>query len=317
MMKDLFIVDAHEDIAFHLNYFKRGFVNSDKPCMITLPWLKQGGVRLVFNTIFVHPKHRPNETVSKAIEQLKTYNEIYENHKDEVLQIKDKGDLLKLEKSDMIGFLTLMEGADPIEDLQQIEHYYNQGVRIIGPAWNNQNIFASGPETNNGLTDLGVELINEMNRLKITLDLSHLNQKSFWEAVELTNLIPIATHSNSKSLTNHPRNLDDEQLLSISKRGGVIGIVFYNSFLKTNNSAPTLEDIYLHTDYIINTCGEDHVGIGTDLDGGNINEFPEEIRDISKLPKVAKFFLHKGYSEDRIRKIMGGNFLRVMKKNLA
>ena len=315
-MKDLFIVDAHEDIAFHLNYFKRDFINPDKPCMITLPWLKKAGVRLVFNTIFVHPRHRPNKTIQKANEQFETYKKIYENHKKEIIQIRNADSLNELENSSKIGFLTLMEGADPIENLDQVGEFYNKGVRIIGPAWNNQNIFASGPETINGLSNLGIELINKMNELKITLDLSHLNEKCFWDAVELTNLIPIATHSNAKSLTNHPRNLDNEQLLAISRRGCVIGIVFYNSFLKTNNTPPNLEDIFLHTDCMVNLCGEDHVGIGTDLDGGKIDEFPKEISNISKLPKVAEYFLNKGYSEERVRKIMGGNFLRVMKKNL-
>lgn len=315
-MDDLFIVDAHEDIAFHINFFGRDFVNPDKPCMITLPWLRRGAVRLVCNTIFVHPKHRPHKTIKKAHEQLETYEQIYQTHSDAIIKIQTVKDLEKLENSKKIGFLTLMEGADPIDKIDDLETFYNKGVRIIGPAWNNQNKYGSGPESNSGITELGKELIKKMNELKITLDLSHLNEKSFWDAIELTNLTPIATHSNARSLTDHPRNLKDEQLLELSKRGGVIGIVFYNSFLKTKNDPPTLEDIFLHTDCIVNLCGEDHVGIGTDLDGGKIDEFPEEVRDISKLPNVAEYFFKKGYSEERVRKIMGGNFLRVLKKNL-
>ena len=313
----LFIVDAHEDIAFHLSYFDRDFENPDIPCMITLPWLKQAGVRLVFNTIFVHPKHRPHKTREKAREQVSIYNTIYEEYKDSVVKILSSDDLDGLEKNDKIGFLTLMEGADPIDELNELDFYFDNGLRVLGPSWNNKNKFASGPETESGLTKEGIKLIEKMNELGITLDLSHLNEKSFWSAVELTSLIPIATHSNARALTNHPRNLKDDQLLSISERGGVIGIVFYNSFLKTKSSPPTVEDIFEHTDYIVELCGEDHVGIGTDLDGGKIQEFPEEVRQISKLPVVAEYFLSKGYSTERVKKIMGGNFLRVIKSNLS
>ena len=316
-MDDLFIVDAHEDIAFHLDYFERDFVNPEIPCMITLPGLNEAGIRLVFNTIFVHPKHRPDHTVEKAKVQVQVYEDIYDKFGDTVTRILDKSDLESLLNNDKIGFLTLMEGADPIEEISDLKYYYERGLRVLGPAWNNRNSFASGPETDTGLSDNGRKLILEMNRLGITLDLSHLNEKCFWEAIKLTDLIPIATHSNARSLTDHPRNLYDEQLLEISGRGGVTGIVFYNSFLKTGDNAPTLEDIFKHADYIIELCGEDHVGIGTDLDGGKIEEFPEEIRQISKLPLVAEYFLEKGYSTERVKKIMGGNFLRVMKSNLG
>lgn len=105
--------------------------------------------------------------------------------------------------------------------------------------------------------------------------------------------------------------------MAVSERGGVVGIVFYNSFLKTGESPPTLEDIFKHTDHIVNLCGEDHVGIGTDLDGGNIKEFPKEVRRISELPLVAKYFLDRGYDRERVKKIMGANFLRVIKQNFS
>ena len=316
-MDDMFIIDAHEDIAFHLNYFKRDFVNPEIPCMITLPGLRDAGIRLVFNTIFVHPKHRPDQTVEKAKAQVQVYEDIYDKFGDSVTRILNRADLEELFGNSKIGFLPLMEGADPIEELSDLEFYYSKGLRVLGPAWNNKNRFASGPETDSALSGEGKQLIGEMNRLGITLDLSHLNEKCFWQAIELTDMVPIATHSNARALTDHPRNLYDEQLVAISEKGGVTGIVFYNSFLKTGDKTPTLEDIFKHTDHIINLCGEDHVGIGTDLDGGKIEEFPEEIRQISKLPLVADYFLEKGYSSERVKKIMGGNFLRVLKSNLG
>ncbi len=324
MLNNLFIVDAHEDIAYHLSYFNRDFVNPSIPCMITLPWLKQGNVRLVFNTIFVPAEFKPHKTLDIALHQLSIYDRIYDEHNDDIFQVKNIGDLFRLQKDSRIGFLTLMEGADPIQEPEKLNDFYEKGVRIIGLTWNDQNQYASGNNTDSGLTKQGIELIKRMNDLRITLDLSHLNEKCFWEAIELCETIPIASHSNARSLTNHPRNLKDDQLRAISERGGVIGLVLYNHFLKTSGENPTrgeenqatLEDIFAHADCIINLCGEDHVGIGSDLDGADINDFPQDIHTIADLPKIGEFFLKKGYSEERVRKIMGGNFLRVLKKNL-
>lgn len=317
MFKDLLILDAHEDIAFHMNHYGRDFVNPSLACMITLPRLKEGNVGLVFNTIFVHPKHKPEKTLELALEQFDTYDKIYKEHKDEVFQIKTQKDLASIGKNGRIGFLTLMEGADPIESPDKLGEFRDRGVRIIGLTWNDKNRYASGNETEDGLSEDGVILIRRMNELGITLDLSHINEKGFWEAIGLTSLIPIASHSNARSLTNHPRNLKDDQLLAISERGGVVGIVLYNQFLKTSDKTPTIEDVFAHTDYIVRLCGEDHVGIGSDMDGARIEDFPLDLRKISDLPKIAEFFLEKGYSEERVRKIMGGNFLRVIKKNIA
>ncbi len=316
MPTNFFIVDAHEDIAFHLSYFNRDFINPFIPSMITLPWLKEGNVRLVFNTIFVPTEFKPHNTVKVALQQLSIYERIYDEYKNDIFQVKNYSDLLRLEENSRIGFLTLMEGADPIEEPNKLDEFYERGVRIIGLAWNDRNQYASGNNTDFGLTKEGAELIKRMDDLGIILDLSHLNERCFWEAIETCTTIPIASHSNARSLTNHPRNLKDDQLLAISERGGVIGLVFYNNFLKTGDENPTLEDIFTHADYMINLCGEDHIGIGSDLDGAGIDDFPQEVRTVADLPKIGEFCLRKGYSEERVRKIMSGNFLRVLKENL-
>jgi membrane dipeptidase len=316
MLDNLFIVDAHEDIAYHLSYFDRDFISPSIPCMITLPWLKRGNIRLVFNTIFVPPEFKPRKTLETALQQLSIYERIYDEYKDDIFRVKNYRDISSLETESRIGFLTLMEGADPIEEPKKLNEFYEKGVRIIGLAWNDRNQYASGNNTDSGLTKEGIELVKRMNDLRITLDLSHLNEKSFWEAIEVCETIPIASHSNARSLTDHPRNLRDDQLLAISKRGGVVGLLLYNHFLKTGGENPTLEDVFAHADYIINLCGEDHVGIGSDLDGAGIDDFPREIRTVADLPKIAEFFLKKGYSEERVRKIMGENFLRVLRENL-
>lgn len=311
-----FTIDAHQDIAFHMRHYKREFENPEAPCMITLPGLRQGGARVVFNTVFIHPKHKPARSVTEAMAQLDLYDEIYREHSESVFQIKSRRDIDRLREGEKIGFFTLMEGADPISNPQHLIEYQRRGVRAVGLSWNNRNIYASGSESSEGLSDQGKELLRQMNILGITLDLSHLNERCFWESVGLTELIPVATHSNSRALVDHPRNLRDEQLRAISERGGAIGVVFYGKFLRQGEGCATLEDIYAHIDHIISICGEDHVGVGTDMDGAPIKDFPEEMRHISKLPVLSEYLLGKGYPKGVVEKIMGTNFLRVIRTNL-
>lgn len=309
-------VDAHQDIAFHVRHYKRDFENPETPCMITLPGLRQGGVRVVFNTVFIHPKHKPEGSVAEAMAQLDVYDGIYREYSESVFQIKNRQDMDRLGEEEKIGFFTLMEGADPVLNPEHILEYHKRGVRAVGLSWNNRNIYASGPESDEGLSEQGKELLRQMNALGITLDLSHLNERCFWESVELTELIPVATHSNSRTLVDHPRNLRDEQLRAISERGGVTGVVFYGKFLRKGKGLATLEDIYAHIDHIISVCGEDHVGVGTDMDGAPIKDFPEEMRHIAELRTLPDYLLGKGYSRGVVEKIMGMNFLRVIKTNL-
>lgn len=310
------IFDAHQDIAFHLSYFKRDFVNPDMPCMITLPGLKEANVRFVLNTIFVHPKLRPEKTIENANLQLQVYEDLYEKYNEDIIKITNSNDMDTAIKLQKIGFITLMEGADPLVKPDSVFEFYDKGLRVLGLSWNNQNKYASGPDSDDGISDEGFKLLENINELKITLDLSHLNKGSFWQALEKYEHIPIASHSNASALTHHPRNLDDDQLLEISGRGGVIGIVLYNHFLKTGDNKPTLEDVYNHIDYILNLCGEDHVGIGSDLDGARVSDFPRQIRNVSKLQRIPQYLISKGYSRELVRKISHDNFLNIFSYNL-
>ena len=316
MKKKFPIFDAHEDIAFHLSYFNRDFVNPGVPCMITLPGLRQADVRFVLNTIFVHPKLRPEKTLENARLQMQVYEDLYINHSNEIIKVLNSEDINRAIELQKIGFITLMEGADPLENSDSIYEFYEKGLRVLGLSWNNRNIYASGPDSEEGISPEGIRLIENINRLNIVLDLSHLNRNSFWQALEKYQGTPVASHSNARALTDHPRNLDNDQLQEISKRGGVIGIVLYNHFLRTGDKKPNLEDIYRHIDYIINLCGEDHVGIGSDLDGARLTDFPRQIRNVSKLQRIPQYLISKGYSSDLVRKICYDNFLNLFYQNL-
>ena len=176
---NFFTIDAHQDIAFHMRHYKRDFENPEVPCMITLPGLRQSGTRVVFNTVFIHPKHKPAGSVTEAMAQLDLYDKIYSEHSESVFQIKNRGDIDKLREGRKIGFFTLMEGADPILNPEHLIEYNKRGVRALGLSWNNRNIYASGPESSEGLSEQGKELLRQMNALGITLDLSHLKRTLF------------------------------------------------------------------------------------------------------------------------------------------
>jgi len=312
----MFIVDAHEDIAYHMSEFKRDFVSPDTPCQLTLPWLRDGGVRLAFNTVFIHPKHKPLYSRREGVKQLDIYDSIYSSHPETVMRVGDLADLNTLIDSEKIGLFTLMEGADPLESPRELDYFHERGVRAVSLSWNDQNKYASGHNTDDALSSDGKELLHVMNELKILLDLSHLNETGFWEAIEMTDFTPIATHSNARGLREHPRNLRDSQIKAIAERGGVVGVVFYGPFLRSGAHA-TIADIVSHIDYIASLVGEDHVGIGTDLDGAAPEAFPSEIKTIANVPKIAELLFDYGCSEDSVGKIMGGNFLRVIREHLA
>ncbi len=310
------IVDAHEDIAYHMRRFRREFERPTVPCQITLPLLKKGGVRLVFNTVFVAAGVEPDDWGREAEAQLDLYDEIAVRHAGEVYRITDADALGLFAEEGSIGLLTMMEGAEPLESPDTLEEFHRRGVRVVSLTWNTENKYASGYYTDKGLTAEGAELIRTMNELGIALDLSHINDHGFWPALELTELVPLATHSNARALCPHPRNLTDEQIRAIAERGGVVGVVLYRPFLAAEAEG-TLDDVVRHVAHIASLVGEDHVGIGSDLDGASPRDFPSEIRTVADLPLIAARLAEAGFDDEAVRKVMGGNFLRLLACNLG
>ncbi|HSM79394.1 MAG TPA: membrane dipeptidase, partial [Bryobacteraceae bacterium] len=174
----------------------------------------------------------------------------------------------------------------------------------------------------NGLTDFGKSVVKEMNRLGMMVDISHVADRTFWDALETSSAPLIASHSSCRALANVPRNMTDEMIAALAKKGGVIQINFYCNFLvapppgkaadgEDKLSKATLADVVAHIDHAVRIGGIDHVGIGSDFDG--IPCAPKGLEDVSRFPELTRALLEKGYSEEDIRKIYGGNLLRVMR----
>lgn len=214
--------------------------------------------------------------------------------------------------SDSIRAILSIEGGEGIYSLSALRNFHRLGVRIAALTWNFSNHIASGAFEENqskGLTDFGKTVVEEMNRLGMFIDVSHLNRQSFYDIAKITKTPIIATHSCSDAVCNHVRNLTDDQFNIIKSTNGCVGINFYPTFL-TKKDRCTIDDIVSHIDHFMVLGGEDNIGIGADFDG--VYCLPEGINGVEDMYKVFDKLLEKGYSQNQIEKISHGNFERVM-----
>ena len=216
-----------------------------------------------------------------------------------------------------------IEGADAIdEDLHLLDVLHALGLRSLGPLWSRPNIFGHGvpmsfpgsPDIGDGLTDAGKRLVRECNRRKIMLDVSHLNEKGFWDIVALSDAPVIATHSNVHAIAESPRNLTAKQLDAIRESDGLVGVTFATSYLRTDGlmSADTaMELLVRHIDGLIERLGEDRVGIGSDFDGAAI---PAAIGSVAGSQTLFEALRRHGYGEPLLKKIGAENWLAALER---
>jgi membrane dipeptidase len=216
-----------------------------------------------------------------------------------------------------------IEGAEAIDPAFEILDVLHQaGLRSLGPVWSRPNAFGHGvpfrcpssPDTGPGLTDLGKELIRACNQLKILIDLSHLNEKGFWDVAEVSDAPLVATHSNAHALSPHSRNLTDKQLAAIREVNGMVGINFAVSFLRADgaqNRDTPMTLIIDHVEHMIEKVGEDGVGFGSDFDGAMI---PKELGNAAGLQGLVEIMRTRGYSEALIEKLCYRNWLRMLER---
>ena len=214
-----------------------------------------------------------------------------------------------------------IEGAEAIDsNFELLDVLYEAGLRSLGPVWSRSNAFGHGvpfrcpssPDTGPGLTDLGKELIGACNRLRILIDLSHLNERGFWDVAAISNAPLVATHSNAHALSPHSRNLTDKQLAAIRETGGIVGVNFATSFLRPDGrqDADTSTELVIeHVEHILEQVGEDGVGFGSDFDGARI---PKGIGNAAGLQSLVEVMRTRGFGEPLIEKLCFRNWLRVL-----
>ena len=343
-----FIVDAHEDIAFNAvqgRDFKLSALekrkletppDSDKGiATVGLPELLQAGVRIVFATLWAAPCSMPEPKVEQCYEtpqqaydlarkQLEYYNDLAKDPRIRLIRSRSDIDSVLDPEGSRLGVVLLMEGADPIVVPKQVREWFEAGVRIVGPAWHATR-YSGGTHMPGPLTGLGRELMGEMERTGIILDTSHMAEASFFEALELFHGPVIASHSNCRTIVPTDRQLSDEMISALLAREAVIGTVLYNEFLQRDwkqtgaiKSKVTLSDVVKHIRHVCDLAGDRlHAGIGSDFDGGfGSGSIPAELDTAADLPKVGEALGDAGFSQTDIDNILGGNWVRMLKRAL-
>lgn len=220
-----------------------------------------------------------------------------------------------------VAMVLHFEGAEAIDtDLAALEVFYAAGLRSLGPVWSRPTAFAHGvpfafpssPDTGPGLTDAGKRLVRACNGLGIMLDLSHMNERGFWDVAELSDAPLVASHSGAHVLCASTRNLTDRQLDAIRETNGIAGVNFHIGFLRADGRSDketSLNEIVRHVDYMVERIGIDHVGFGSDFDGATM---PHDLVDVAGLPKLMAALAARGYSNEDLTKLAHGNWIRVL-----
>lgn len=308
----MIIVDAHCDTITTIMQSNEQLCENKGH--IDLKRLKQYDSYVQFFAAFISPQHAKMGALSRTIDIIdRLYREIKINNND-IMLCCNYNDIMEATQTNKIAAVLTIEGGDALEgSLSALRIFYELGVRAITLTWNYRNQIADGvadESTGGGLTPFGKEVINEMNRLGMLIDVSHLSEAGFWDVINTTKVSVIASHSNSKTICNHRRNLTDEQLFALKKNGGVAGINFYPDFV-CNNGKATMNEVIKHIDYIAVLTGEDNIGFGADFDG--INDTPQGLEGVQCMGTLINELLKLNYSETFVKKIAGENFLRVIK----
>ena len=299
------IADAHTDYApFQILEHAKGRLYDH----VDLDRLEQGGVALQVFAIWVPP-----ECPDKIVCGQKEINCLLDFIKDSCGRVKLCTCASDLDDDTYIHAIISIESGESIDCRpERIPHVYELGARLLSLTWNEENPFASGCMADGGLKPDGIAAIQELNRLKMALDLSHINEQGFWEAAELYIHAPCATHSCAYDLVPCPRNLKKDQIASIIERRGYIGINFYTEFLKGRYAS--IGDIIAHIDFMLANGGEDAVGLGSDFCG--IQYTPEGMDSSADFQKIPDALARLGYSDTLINKICYGNLYDYILKFL-
>jgi len=363
------VVDTHADTP--QRFLDGGFdIGSTDPAdngHVSLDKARAGNLGAEFFSIWVDPRINPNHYARKTLDLIDSVYQQAAHHPDRMMMAFTVDDIEHAHKEHKLAALMGIEGGHSIEnDIHLLRDFHRLGVRYMTLSWSNTNEWADSSgdindtkiQHHNGLTDFGKDVVLEMNRLGMMVDISHVADKTFWDAIATTKAPVIASHSSARALVNHPRNMTDDMLRAVAKNGGVVQVNFFSGFddpkfLDASNAQakdrdaavemqlskiraegkpltyldedtierewlgkiprPPFSTLIDQIDHIAKVAGVDHVGLGSDFDGVS-GATPAGIDSAADLPKITQALLDRGYSADDIRKILGGNLLRVLRE---
>ena len=311
-----FVMDAHADTLTEM--FERGYDLDAGPEGSHLDFARCAGGVLdaqVF-TCFVHPRELPDGAAARVRNLLDTMDRQLERFGDRLALCREPGALAAARAQGKLGAVLAIEGGHAIEnDLDVLAEFARRGVRSMTLTWNNTNGWADGcldEPRHGGLSAFGRQVVAAMEELGMVVDISHVAPSTFDDAAEAARGPLLASHSCSRALREHPRNLTDDQLRAIAASGGVACVNFYPPFLidpAGRRGDATLDDLLDHIDRFVAVAGAAHVGLGSDFDG--IPCGPEGVEDVAALPRVTEGLLARGHDEATVSAVLGGNLLRL------
>ncbi len=339
------VFDGHNDVLLRLWQKKsasavRDFLDGDGIGHIDLPRLKAGGMAGGFFAVFAPDDHigAPDDSdlnpplagsLSRSKAQVSTcgmvelLHDIVRESAGAVSLCTSVADITSAMATGRLAVILHVEGAEAIAgDLDGLQALYDKGLRSLGPVWSRPNVFGHGvpfrfpspPDTGPGLTEPGKALVAGCNSMGILVDLSHLNEKGFWDAAKISQAPLVATHSNVHAICPSSRNLTDDQLLAIGESGGMVGLNYATGFLRDDGrwTTETSSDVLItHLEHMLRLVGEDGVGLGSDFDGARIPGF---IGDSAGVPKLVAAMDKAGFGSGLIEKIAWKNWLRVLQR---
>jgi len=310
------IIDLHCDTIWRL--MEQGEQNGlyRNPFCVDIEKLKHSQAQAQFFALFVN-KEKTNDAQARMLMMAdRFFAEITTNHQ-HIALARNYDELRENRANSKISaFLTIEEGGVLNGDAANLKRFYHLGVRLITLTWNYPNELGYPnclPEyRNKGLTALGKQIVLEMNRLGMLIDVSHLSDRGFYDVAALSTKPFTASHSNARAVTDHPRNLTDDMIKLLAEKGGVIGLNFEKTFLGT---APVgrVADMVKHLNYIRNVGGIEVAAIGSDFDG---IDSEIELADASQMGKLVQALKNSGWGQDEIEKVCWGNALRLIKDTL-
>lgn len=312
----MFLLDSHCDAPSML-LKGADFSKIVRDGHVDYPRMKKGGVDASFFAIYTSNEISADEATRRALQMIAKVYDSVENNSDKVALATSVAEAKKNKRKGLISIFMGMENGAPIQkDLSLLRLFHRMGVRYMTLTHNGDNEICDSAATENkrwgGLSPFGVEVVKEMNRLGMLIDVSHISDMSFYDVLSHSEHPVVATHSCCRALCNHYRNMSDEMIEALAERGGVIQINFYPAFLdeRYKEVLPSYKRIVDHIDHVVDLVGVEHVGLGSDFDG--IEICPAGLEDVSKMQKIIIELRKRGYSEHQIDLIAGENFLRVM-----
>ncbi|MGB9578515.1 MAG: dipeptidase, partial [Halothiobacillaceae bacterium] len=312
------VADLHNDILYKIaeeGPYHLGELHSYNHTDI--PRLLKGGVDVQVFAIWIDPERYPSNPFARAVEYVTLWRQEVASNAVHIGQVTNWTELEEVLGTGRIAGILAVEGGHAIENsLAKLRALYDSGVRCLTITWNNSTewaISASDPRsTSVGLSPFGKQVISLMDSLGMVIDVSLAGEQTVRDILAVSRHPIIASHSGARALRDHVRNLRDEQILAIAASGGVIGVVFYPTFLVKAGQHADVDAVANHIDYIARLAGVEHVAIGSDFDG--IGRTPQGLEDCSRLPNLTWTLLRRGYTMADVEKILGGNFLRVFRE---